>query len=59
MTPEEYVLELEKQVDPALVEKMRDWSAETKLYIYIHNIQLAYMAEFKQLMLEFKQRIQP
>jgi hypothetical protein len=44
------VYELEKQVDPALLEKFIDWPTETKLYMYIHHIQLAHMARFEQLL---------
>jgi len=52
MTQEEYVYELEKQVDPALLEKFVDWSTESKLYMYIHHIQLAHMARFESLLKE-------
>lgn len=44
---DEYVKELETQVDPTFVEKVKDWPVETKLYMYLHNIQLAMMKEFK------------
>lgn len=54
MTLEDYVKSLEPQVDPTLVREIRDWSYDSKLYMYLHNIQLAYMAEFKQLLLENK-----
>ena len=50
MTVEEYVNELELQLDPATVEKFKEWPVDTKLYIYIHHIQLAYMADFKKLL---------
>lgn len=50
MTPDEYVHELEQQVVPDLVEKFSDWPTETKLYMYIHHIQLAHMAKFEQLL---------
>jgi hypothetical protein len=52
MTQEEYVYELEKQVDPDLLQKFIDWPIETKLYMYIHHIQLAHMARFEQLLKE-------
>ena len=52
MTQEEYVYELEKQVDPALLEKFCDWPTETKLYMYIHHIQLAHMARFEHMLKE-------
>ena len=47
MEMNEYVKELEAQVDPTFVEKIKDWPVETKLYMYLHNIQLAMMKEFK------------
>ena len=52
MTQEEYLRELASQMDPALVEKFRDWPDETRMYMYIHNIQLAHMARFEQLLKE-------
>ena len=57
MTQEEYIQELASQVDPALVEKFRDWPDETRMYMYIHNIQLAHMARFEQLLKEQTIRI--
>ena len=57
MTQEEYVYELEKQVDPDLLRKFIDWPTETKLYMYIHHIQLAHMARFEQLLKEQTIRI--
>ena len=54
MKLEEYVKSLESSVDPSLVKSIKDWSDDTKLYMYLHNIQLAYMAEFKQMLLEMK-----
>ena len=52
MTQDEYIQELASQVDPVLVEKFRDWPDETRMYMYIHNIQLAHMARFEQLLKE-------
>ena len=43
MKIEEYVSNLEGLVDPDLVVDIADWSTETKLYMYLHNIQLTYM----------------
>lgn len=57
MTQEEYVYELEKQVDPALLEKFCDWPTETKLYMYIHHIQLAHMARFEHMLKQHTVRI--
>ena len=52
MNTEEYVYELEKQVDPDLLQKFIDWPIETKLYMYIHHIQLAHMARFEHMLKE-------
>ena len=52
MTIDDYVTYLEMQVNPLLVDKVQEWPTETKLYIYLHNIQLAHMAEFKSLLKE-------
>ena len=46
MTLEEYVKILEQQVEPHLIEKFSDWSTDTKLYMYLHHIQLRHMEEF-------------
>ena len=54
MTLEEYVWMLESQVDPELVRQILDWINDTMLYMYLHKIQLAHMAEFKRLLLEMK-----
>ena len=54
MNLEDYVDFLEIQVNPAFVERVKDWPVDTKLYVYLHNIQLAHMSEFKQLLLEIK-----
>ncbi|WP_353482070.1 hypothetical protein [Haliscomenobacter sp.] len=57
MTQEEYLRDLASQVDPALEEKFRDWPDETRMYMYLHNIQLAHMARFEQLLKEQTIRI--
>ena len=46
MTLEEYVKELESKVDLNFVESIKDWPTETKLYMYLHNIQLSYMQKY-------------
>lgn len=46
MKIEDYVAELEAVSDPVLVADIADWSTETKLYVYLHNIQLSYMTMF-------------
>jgi hypothetical protein len=52
MTQDEYLRELASQVDPDLVEKIRDWPDETRMYMYLHNIQLAHMARFEHMLKE-------
>jgi len=52
MTLEDYVDFLEMQVNPAFVEKVKTWPVDTKLYVYLHTIQLAHMTEFKRLLEE-------
>jgi hypothetical protein len=52
MTLDEYVLSLEKDVDIKLVECIKDWPNDTKLYMYLHNIQLDKMMKFEKLLLE-------
>jgi hypothetical protein len=59
MTPDEYLRELASQVDPDLVEKFRDWPDETKLYMYLHHIQLAHMARFEHMLKEHTLNIAP
>jgi hypothetical protein len=54
MTLEDYVDLLEMQANPGLVEKIKDWPVDTKLYVYLHNIQLTHMTEFKQILLDIK-----
>jgi len=46
MNVEEYVKELEGYLDPQITVKFKDWSTETKLYMYLHHIQLRHMEEF-------------
>ena len=54
MTLDEYILVLEKDVDPELIQCIQDWPNDTKLYMYLHNIQLAYMKEFSQRLQEMQ-----
>lgn len=49
MTVDEYVKSLEPHVDAQLVYSIEDWPVDTKLYMYLHNIQLAYMAEYRSI----------
>lgn len=46
MKIEDYVSQLEAISDPELVEQIAEWPLETKLYMYLHNIQLTYMTIF-------------
>ena len=46
MKIEEYVNKLEAISDPELVVDIADWSTETKLYMYLHALQLSYMQIF-------------
>jgi hypothetical protein len=46
MTVDEYVKELEVQLDSDVIEKFKDWSVDTKLYMYLHHIQLQFMADY-------------
>jgi hypothetical protein len=46
MTVEEYVKELEVQLEADVIEKFKDWPVDTKLYMYLHHIQLQYMADY-------------
>lgn len=50
MTLDEFVGILETDADPALVEAIKYWSNDTKLYMYLHNKQLTMMEEFKRLL---------
>ena len=54
MTLDEYVESLQPQVDPEFVEQVKHWPVDTKLYVYLHHIQLAHMAEYKKLLLDAK-----
>lgn len=50
MTLDEFVVLLEKDADPALVDAIKYWPTDTKLYMYLHNKQLTMMDEFKRLL---------
>jgi len=50
MTVEEYVSELEEQVPEWVVTRFGLWPVETRLYMYLHHLQLARMDEFKKLL---------
>ena len=53
LTLEQYVDTLEAKVDPQLVAQFEYFPLETKLYLYLHNIQLDAMTEFKKLLSNF------
>ena len=48
MTLDEFVRILEKDADPELVDAIKYWPADTKLYMYLHNKQLSMMEDFKK-----------
>jgi hypothetical protein len=50
MTLDEFVAILEDNADPALVDAIKYWPTDTKLYMYLHNKQLTMMEEFKRLL---------
>jgi hypothetical protein len=50
MTLDQFVSILEKDADPALVDAIKYWPTDTKLYMYLHNKQLTMMDEFKRLL---------
>jgi hypothetical protein len=50
MTIEEYVEILKPLVPLYFVENTKDWSASDKMYIFLHNIQLKKMEEFKEML---------
>jgi len=50
MSIEEYVDQLEEQVPSWVVSAFGSWPVETRLYMYLHHLQLARMDEFVQLL---------
>ena len=52
MSIEEYTETLEEQVPSWVISAFGSWPVETRLYMYLHHLQLARMDEFKQLLLE-------
>jgi hypothetical protein len=46
MKLEKYVLQLEKMCPSDVVKDIKDWPVETKLYMYLHTIQISYMHAF-------------
>jgi hypothetical protein len=54
MTPETYTDILEGEVPTWVVNTFGDWPVETRLYMYLHHLQLARMDEFKRLLSELK-----
>jgi hypothetical protein len=52
MNIEEYVDQLEEQVPSWVVSTFGSWPVETRLYMYLHHLQLARMDEFVQLLKE-------
>ena len=52
MNIEEYTDQLEDQVPAWVVSTFGSWPVETRLYMYLHHLQLARMDEFVQLLKE-------
>ena len=50
MSIEEYVDQLEEQVPSWVASAFESWPVETRLYMYLHHLQLARMDEFVQLL---------
>jgi hypothetical protein len=50
MSIEAYVEKLEEQVPSWVVSTFGSWPVETRLYMYLHHLQLARMDEFVQLL---------
>jgi len=47
---QDYLKELELVVNPAIVERFKDWPTETKLYMYLHHFQIDMMGKFTELL---------
>jgi len=54
MSIEEYAETLEDQVPSWVVSAFGSWPVETRLYMYLHHLQLVRMDEFTQILLELK-----
>jgi hypothetical protein len=54
MSIEEYVDQLQEQVPSWVVSTFGSWPVETRLYMYLHHLQLARMDEFKQSLSDLK-----
>ena len=52
MSIEEYAEKLEEQVPSWVVSTFGSWPVETRLYMYLHHLQLARMDEFVRLLKE-------
>jgi hypothetical protein len=50
MSIEAYVEKLEEQVPSWVVSAFGSWPVETRLYMYLHHLQLARMDEFVQML---------
>jgi len=47
---QEYLKEMEQIVNPAIVERFKDWPTETKLYMYLHHFQIESMGKYMELL---------
>jgi hypothetical protein len=50
MSIDDYVVELEEKVPGWVVSAFGSWPVETRLYMYLHHLQLARMDEFLALL---------
>jgi hypothetical protein len=50
MSVDEYVAQLEEKVPDWVVTEFGSWPVETRLYMYLHHMQLARMDEFLALL---------
>lgn len=44
----DYIKELENVINPAIKEKFMDWPTESKLYMYLHHLQIDMMAKYME-----------
>jgi hypothetical protein len=57
MTLDEFVVLLEKDADPALVDAIKYWPTDTKLYMYLHNRQLSMMEDFMKILKRYEAKM--
>ena len=47
---QDYLKEMEQVVNPAIVERFKDWPTESKLYMYLHHFQIDMMGKYMELL---------